>query len=140
MLLYFDWVNDPLVRVHSLDSAQIHLEDHKRWFISRLEDPSTLMLIFEVNTLPVAQVRFTKNEGSWELNYSLDEIVRGRGWAQHIVRLALDWVEDVFGSQKVTATVKKSNLASLNCLLKCGFIAVDKPAENETVDLVLDHI
>lgn len=140
MLLYHDWVNDPLVRLHSLNTARIPLEEHRNWFFSKLEDPNTLMLVFEVNSLPVAQVRFTKNEGSWDLNYSLDEIVRGRGWAHHIVRLALEWVEDVVGSQKVTATVKKSNPASLNCLMKCGFIAADEPAANETVDLILDRI
>ena len=47
LMLYFDWANDPEVRAQSFDSKIIDIESHKKWFLSKLNDDSLLMLVFQ---------------------------------------------------------------------------------------------
>ena len=118
---YFSWVNDPLVRGNSLNSNRVTFHSHREWFIESLTNPDVLMLVFELDSLPVAQVRFTMEEGNWNINYSLDEVVRGRGWGKFVVQSAVTWLRLNRDSRPITAVVKSTNLASLGALTASGF-------------------
>ena len=129
--IYFGWVNDPLVRLQSLETGRIDYSDHANWFQNSLVDTGVRLLIIEVGSLPVGQVRFVRRADCWELNYSLDEVVRGRGWAKHMVKLALNWLKVNGEYGTVRAQVKSSNQASLRVLIDCGFKKTTYPASEE---------
>jgi len=76
---YYDWVNDPVVRSNALNSEPILLETHLAWFDKSLSDPDTFMFVLEVQGLPVGQVRFELQKDEATIDYSLDQLVRGRG-------------------------------------------------------------
>lgn len=136
--LYFGWVNEPLVRLQSMETKSIAYEDHLNWFQKSLNEPGTVLLLFEVESLPIGQVRFVRGADFWELNYSLDEIVRGRGWGKHMVKLALDWLSVNGRSGTVNARVKSSNEASLKILNDCGFREIAGPACQSVLTLQLE--
>ena len=136
--LYFGWVNEPLVRLQSIETNSIPYENHVIWYQTNLNDPGVVMLLFEVESLPIGQVRFVKEADFWELNYSLDEIVRGRGWGKHMVKLALEWLSVNGLSGTVNARVKNSNQASLKALRDCGFREIAGPASQTVLTLQME--
>lgn len=121
LLIYYGWVNDQLVRSQSIKSGRVKLSDHERWFSQRLRDPSSRLLIFETNSLPIGQVRFEQSGKDWEISYSLDEVVRGRGWGVSVIKNAVKWLVAEEIAPYVIARVKDSNTASMQALLKAGF-------------------
>jgi UDP-2,4-diacetamido-2,4,6-trideoxy-beta-L-altropyranose hydrolase len=130
--LYFGWVNDPLVREQSITTGTIAYDDHSNWFRKSLVDPETHLLLIKAESLPVGQVRFFRQGKFWELNYSLDEIFRGRGWAKHIVKLALNWLRINGETGTIRAKVRDSNQASLRVLIGCGFIETTNLSTKES--------
>jgi UDP-2,4-diacetamido-2,4,6-trideoxy-beta-L-altropyranose hydrolase len=134
---YFGWVNEPSVRRNSLNSESIDFDEHKRWFTQSLGDANVVMLVFELDSLPIAQVRFEVSDNCWRLNYSLDEIVRGRGWAKLIVGQAVSWLRSHRDSRKIDAVVKASNSASATALIAAGFVSQDQEIGSEFLRLYL---
>jgi UDP-2,4-diacetamido-2,4,6-trideoxy-beta-L-altropyranose hydrolase len=121
LLTYFGWVNDPIVRSQSLTSRRVELSDHELWFSERLKDPAYRLFVYEVNALPIAQVRFEQIGENWEISYSLDELVRGRGWGVPVIKMAVQSLLVEVNSPLVIAKVKESNTASKKALLNSGF-------------------
>jgi RimJ/RimL family protein N-acetyltransferase len=138
MLLYYGWANDPLVREQSINHDFIGFSDHKRWFGESISHQDSRFLVFEVQSLPIAQVRFQKKKDNWELSYSLDEIVRGRGWATTILTRAVNWILSSETVPIITARVKTSNIASKRTLLKSGF-SYSTTSENGKIEYFSLH-
>ena len=44
--LYFKWANDALVRKNSLNTDTISLQDHTKWFTSKINSPDVIMYVF----------------------------------------------------------------------------------------------
>jgi len=125
--LLFGWANDPEVRRNAIKQDPIPWSDHVAWFTSRIHNPKTLTYILEADGLPVGQVRFELTNESRQgrqvavLDYSLDEVVRGRGLAGRMVCSSVHALRkhvDV----PVVADVRTGNVASLRVLDRVGFI------------------
>lgn len=118
--LYFNWVNESKVRQSSLSSEPITWLEHEAWFRSRIDSPTCRMYVLCANNLPIGQVRFEKSGGTWTIDYSLDEFVRGRGWGKTLVEKALaELRKSTMG--KVVANVKTSNFASRKIFQELDF-------------------
>jgi UDP-2,4-diacetamido-2,4,6-trideoxy-beta-L-altropyranose hydrolase len=120
-LTYFSWVNDPEVRSSALNSAPIQWQTHLEWFSKRLKDINSLLFVLEAGDLPVGQVRFERHGDETTIDYSLDVMVRGRGWASHLVRLGIETL-NTSQAAMLTATVKPQNAKSAATFLRLGFV------------------
>ena len=141
VLSYFSWVNDPMVRSMALKTEPINLNTHLAWFEKRLSDANTFLYILEARGLPVGQVRFECHNEEAIIDYSLDEFVRGRGWANKLLRLGIA----AFISHKqiqLKATVKQSNITSSATFIGLGFIEqkVSKEDENRHFQLSIQAL
>lgn len=139
LLVYFGWVNDPIVRYQSIDSSRVEISSHERWFFSRLRNSASRLLVYEVNALPIGQVRFEQVGAAWEISYSVDELVRGRGWGVSLIKMAVQWLLDEVSPPLVIAKVKESNTASLNALLNAGFVYAGTRRADGIITLHLDR-
>ena len=122
--LYFEWVNDKLVRLNSLNSNVITYENHKSWFIKNLNTPNCYLLVMDINGKPAGQIRFEINNEISLIDYSIDKKKRGIGLGNKIVKYGIDFVMEKLHSKKIKllkATVKRSNLASINIFMNNGF-------------------
>ena len=122
--IYFKWVNDKLVRSNSLNSDIITYENHKSWFIKKLNTPNCFLLIMHINKRPAGQIRFDINNEISFIDYSIDKKKRGIGLGNKIVKYGIDFVMEKLHSKKIKllkATVKRSNLASINIFMNNGF-------------------
>jgi UDP-2,4-diacetamido-2,4,6-trideoxy-beta-L-altropyranose hydrolase len=117
---YFRLVNDPDVRRQSFRRDQVTWDGHKRWYESKMQDSSARLYVMEANGLPIGQVRFDTAQGKAALDYSLDLIVRGRGWGTRLVELGLMQLagED---PREVLAEVRTENVASRMVFDRLGF-------------------
>ncbi|WP_419176998.1 UDP-2,4-diacetamido-2,4,6-trideoxy-beta-L-altropyranose hydrolase [Desulfosediminicola sp.] len=127
-LFYFSWVNDPIVRSSANNSEPIDMSTHLRWFDDRMKDVDSFLYVLEAGDLPVGQVRFERRDGKVTIDYSLDVLVRGRGWAKQLLKLGME----MFGKEQsiiFNASVKPENLASAATFVGLGFIEQksDKP-------------
>lgn len=130
-LLYFAWANDPDTRANSLSSAEIPLENHLRWFSSRLASADAMLLVCEDPLRgPIGQVRFEKLEdGRHLLSYSLDRAFRGRKLSLPMLTTSLRRLSGE--TNGILAKAKTGNAASLKTLRQAGFH--DLPSSTEEV-------
>jgi UDP-2,4-diacetamido-2,4,6-trideoxy-beta-L-altropyranose hydrolase len=117
---FFNWANDPEVREQSLSTSTIQWSEHKKWFAEKISSSSSEMYVIEASGLPVGQVRFDLVDGTAEIDYSLDELVRGRGWAAIAVDLSVKWFRDQ-NAVPLKAIVKNMNASSRSTFFKLGF-------------------
>jgi UDP-2,4-diacetamido-2,4,6-trideoxy-beta-L-altropyranose hydrolase len=115
---YFHWVNDPEVRRQSLNADRIAWDTHQEWFETRLSDPHAQLFVLMAGALPVGQIRFDRREGEAWIDYSLDPLVRGRGWATRLVSLGCALVDPRL---PLKAKVKPGNQASRAVFSRLGF-------------------
>lgn len=119
--LYWHWVNDPVVRQNSINQAVVPLEDHQRWFQSRLAADSTVMYVAQLNGKPVGQIRFDRNaDDQWMIGFSIDESFRGCGLGTPLIDLGVKEIRK-HSSLPIVALVKNANQASLACFVSNGF-------------------
>jgi len=121
VLTYFAWANDPVVRASAINSAPIDMATHLKWFGRRLSDVDTYLYVLEAGDLPVGQVRFERHGAETTIDYSLDVLVRGRGWASQLLKLGIE----ALNSSRPTvlsATVKPENVASAATFIRLGFV------------------
>ena len=123
MMLYFEWANDADVRKQSYHTSTISLEDHKEWFLKKLNDNDCLMLLFENEAkVPVGQVRFQKeNEKVYVIGISLGKEFRGKGLAGPILLMASEYFLTVFPEITIYAYIKITNKESVRSFAKAGF-------------------
>lgn len=135
--LYFDWINDPLVREQSYNSKIIDFESHKKWFEVSLRDKSILMLIFQnEENQNIGQVRFQKQDKSKAIiSISVDSKFRGKGYSKEMLELASDLFLDLNSNFSIYAFVKLNNLNSRFALEKAGFEFIDY-SKNESLCFV----
>tara|TARA_Y100000590_G_scaffold18275_1_gene21764 strand:+ start:26574 stop:28067 length:1494 start_codon:yes stop_codon:yes gene_type:complete len=117
---YFNWANDPHVRFNSFKSKKIKFLKHKKWFYEKIKSKNSFLFVLEANKLPIGQIRFDRNKDNMLIDYSLDSIVRGRGWGSKLITLGLNKIRRIKPSL-ILAKVKSSNHPSISTFLKLGF-------------------
>lgn len=124
--LLFGWANDPEARRSAIQQDPIPWSDHVTWFTNRIRDPKTFLYMLEADGLAVGQVRLelTTRFELWGevavLDYFLDEVVRGRGWACPMICSAVQALRKRV-NVPVVADVRTGNVASLKTLTQVGF-------------------
>jgi RimJ/RimL family protein N-acetyltransferase len=124
-LAYFSWVNDPVVRSGANNSEPIDMATHLEWFDRRLIDVNSYLYVLEAGDLPVGQVRFERQGDEVTIDYSLDVLVRGRGWANQLLNRGIEKL-NINRPILLVASVKPENNASAATFIRLGF--VEQPA------------
>ncbi len=110
-LQYFNWVNEREVRENSKNSEPIEWDEHKKWFLEKINSASSRLYYFSISNEAVGQVRFDLHENVWVISFSLEVRFRGHGLSKLIIEKAVDKLKEQFNAP-VRAFVKKSNIAS----------------------------
>lgn len=123
--LILRWANDPVVRHNSFSPGLIDAAAHHQWFSKRLANRASCC-VFVVETeagLPVGQVRFELSNEIWEVHYTLDACVRGRGMGGVFLKAALsEFLIRVPSCTEIVGRVKSGNLASQKVFKRIGFV------------------
>jgi UDP-2,4-diacetamido-2,4,6-trideoxy-beta-L-altropyranose hydrolase len=126
--LLFEWANNEDVRKNAISKEPIVLENHIKWFNSKINSLSNKIFILEFNDTPIGQIRYDKQDEGWLIDYSVDFKYRGLGFGKMLIEKTLSF----FKEQKIKASVKKENIASENVFRTLKFKETDSEIiENE---------
>jgi RimJ/RimL family protein N-acetyltransferase len=123
LLLYFEWANDQAVREQSFQSNKISLENHTKWFNTKINDKDCIMLVFE-NELKevVGQVRLqNENAESCVIGVSVAEEHRGKGYATILLIESSNYFLEYYPKKIIQAYIKNTNIGSIKSFQKAGF-------------------
>jgi len=121
VMLVYKWSNDPLVRKNSYSSEAITLEDHKQWYLAKINAPNTYFYIVEVNGTPAGIVRYEIQEEHAVVGISIADEYRGQGLAAAFLK---ESAKKYFKENKrpIFAYIKKQNIISVKSFEKAGYI------------------
>ena len=118
--LYFDWANDDLVRANSFYSDEIKIENHAKWFKSKVNSSNSLLYIFEFNGTPAGQVRFELEKYNSIIGISIDNNFRGKGLGVKMLEMSsIEYFKSY--NLPIYAYIRLNNLSSKNIFLKANF-------------------
>lgn len=120
-LLYY-WVNDDAVRASAFSTGKITPEEHKKWFAQLLEREDCKQYIFMEDGEPIGQVRININEECAEIDYSICEDKRCKGYGKEMLAMLTEQVKQDYPQvQQLVAKVKPDNLASQRVFTDIGY-------------------
>ncbi|WP_162426543.1 UDP-2,4-diacetamido-2,4,6-trideoxy-beta-L-altropyranose hydrolase [Pontibacter pudoricolor] len=120
--LVFDWNNDPEVRQHSFNPEPILIENHTRWYKTKLEDANCKFYIAEVNGTPAAQIRYDMNGDTATISYLISKGFRGRGLGHTILQKGISKLKrEAQIIKTIVGLVQQDNIASVRAFEKAGF-------------------
>lgn len=122
--LYFQWANDPLVRLQSFDTATIDYHVHVEWFNERINNPNFCFYIFHNEEhQSIGQVRITKsNYNIAIIGVSIDSMHRGNSYASQILNTASNIFLTENPNWFLYAYIKICNLTSIHSFIKANYI------------------
>lgn len=128
--LVFDWANEPEVRIASFHTEKIEWPDHTSWYLQKLKNPNSLILIFEVDGKPAGQIRFDKNseENYFLISFLLDQKFRGKSLGGVLIETGIGYLITQVQQTPILCVgfVKKDNIASQRAFLKNEFLLVSE--------------
>jgi RimJ/RimL family protein N-acetyltransferase len=121
--LYFDWANDTSVREQSYNSSVIDFENHHKWFTSKLEDDTCLLLLFQnEEEQNIGQIRIQKeNINQALIGISIARDHRGKGLAKEMLLMASDYFLEKNKGYLINAYIKEQNKSSKQAFERAGF-------------------
>jgi len=89
-LFCFSWARDNEITDGRADASQGDLVPYLASFDQQLLDINCHLYILESGGLPMGQIRFERIGTEATVAYSLDHLVRGRGWSNHLLMLGIE--------------------------------------------------
>jgi RimJ/RimL family protein N-acetyltransferase len=117
------WRNDADTRAASTSTDAVSPETHARWLEATLENPLRVLLVAELDDVPVGMVRFDALDvpASWLVSINLAPGARGRGLAALILQAGWDWLEATAPVDEVQAQIRVTNTASIRAFERAGY-------------------
>ncbi len=134
----FSWRNHSETRKHSSDSAPLVLENHGNWFHSQLTCNDSLMLIGEVDRVPVGVVRYDFQGDQSEISVYVVPGEYRKGYGTELLHTSKRYLEEHFPNIKsVNAVVMSENEASHKFFLNAGYVFFETSNNSTTYTLSL---
>ena len=119
MLIYYKWVNDNVSRKNSINSKKIYFKEHQHWFIEKLKNKHSNLLIFKNHKKLIGQVRLDFKKKNYLIDYSIAMECRGNGFGKKILKMAINSKKRE--KSPFLAIVKKNNVPSTKIFESLGF-------------------
>ena len=135
----WEWRNELKARQASFNTKPIDYAEHEGWYRRALQNPDTaLCVILNETHLAIGYVRIETKMPEASIHISLDPMERGKGYGVSAIRSACEYALRMPGVGKVTALVKKENLASRKVFEKAGFslTGTRHVSNNEAYELI----
>ncbi|RKN82771.1 GNAT family N-acetyltransferase [Ulvibacterium marinum] len=139
--LLFDWANNFTVRKNALNKQEIKWEHHQVWFKKKMNAANSHIFILEDETVSIGQIRFDRiNENLFEIDYSIDENYRGKGYGSKIIQLGITkFYQHEESTAILRGLVQEDNIASSKTFLKSSFMEVGSEVINELRYIIYEY-
>lgn len=121
--LLWKWVNEPAVRQASFIGGEIPLDQHRSWFLDKLNSASCAIYIaVDEDGRPVGVIRFeTDPDRNARVSITVEAGHRGGGYASEIIRLGCQTVHRRQPIERFVADIKTDNVPSQRAFRRAGF-------------------
>ncbi|MDP3789218.1 MAG: GNAT family N-acetyltransferase [Candidatus Omnitrophota bacterium] len=127
----FKWRNDPETRKNSVNGTdEVPLEDHIKWFKSKLKDPKTRLYIGISGKNKVGLMRFDIGGDIIKVGTNVNPAFRGMGVGSRIMDLTTGRIYREF-KKLIVAEIRNDNIASIKMCAKNGY-AIERKAKGIT--------
>jgi RimJ/RimL family protein N-acetyltransferase len=108
---------------YSFDKTEISLQDHKRWFFDKVNDPNCYYFIFQRGAEKIGSIRIDYNvENHFGLiSYLICTKSQGNGYGKLMLKLLEEFVKSKFENLQLKGLVMKSNQASIRIFDNLGY-------------------
>jgi len=117
--------NQPEVRKSSFNSKLITLEQHKKWFYSKINDQNHLFFVAEFNKKVIGQIRLEMNNNNNNnslISISVSNKYRKKRIGLNMFKYMIKYIKSrKLGIKSITAEIKKENTDSINFFRSIGF-------------------
>lgn len=121
-MLLFEWINDSDVRKNSFNPNYISIEEHLKWFESKLHDVNCEIYIILYNYKNIGMLRLEKEGSYYKISYLIDKKYRGKGIGTKL----LSYIKKIFFNRILVGYVKYDNTASIKAFEKSKYIKINK--------------
>ena len=119
----WQWRNEEDTRKWSFNTEYIPYEEHKKWFLSKLINADSLILIVSEGQRNIGQVRFDKSsDGSAEVYISISAAERHKGHGSDALKIACQYAVRKLNVTRMIAHIKDGNEASIGVFTRAGFV------------------
>lgn len=118
----FEWRNDPRVRGNALSSQALLYDEHERWLSKVLADENRMLLIAEIDAVPVAVLRYDIEDNVATVSIFLNPEKLGQGLGGAVLNAGDAYLFQF--QERVTeihATVISENTPSQKMFLRSGY-------------------
>jgi RimJ/RimL family protein N-acetyltransferase len=114
--------NNMEVRQNSINQEKVSYGGHKAWFLSKLSDKNTILMVAEVRGIFAGQVRFDIDGGYALTSVSLHKRFRGYGLGKILLVSGLAYLREARPEIHVaTGQIKPDNIAAIKNSKYAGF-------------------
>ena len=134
----FEWRTDPATRGSSHSAGPVSFDHHRAWLERTLARPGVrLYVVIDPQREEwIGTCRLDREDRSAAISLTVSPHARGQGYAGQILSAlqheAIEW-----GVERLTATVKPSNVASLRAFAAAGFQQYHGSDAGESVEFEL---
>lgn len=109
--LTFSWVNNPLIRAFSFNRNKITFDDHKKWFLGKLNDKNCKYFILQRGSHSIGSIRvdFNKTCSEGIVSYLIDPEEHGKGYGSLILKL----LEELIITEKTNSSIVLAGLVQI---------------------------
>lgn len=130
-LLLWEWRNDPEVRAWSFHSEPVAWESHCAWLEGKLASDDCRLWILLEDGVPTAQVRYDRRGAEAEVSFAVAAPFRARGLGTTLLRLSAPLACRELLVKRLTALVKRENVASIRAFERANFRRVAEVSDPE---------
>ena len=122
--LLWGWRNEEDVRKWSFESGYVPYEEHKRWFLDRLNSTdSSIFIVLDGEGREIGQVRFDiVTDGAAEVGIAIAAQERGKGYGSAALQAGCQRMKQKGNIDLVIAHVKEGNQNSIDAFTEAGFL------------------
>jgi RimJ/RimL family protein N-acetyltransferase len=118
----FNWASNKIVRKYAIQKGDIVFEEHKKWFLNKINVENCVYFIAEVNKIPIGSIRFDINNNKEALlSFLLEPTFHGKGYGEKILEKGCEELLNIRQLTKIEGVVSIENIPSLKTFKFFGF-------------------
>ncbi|MBN1637370.1 MAG: UDP-2,4-diacetamido-2,4,6-trideoxy-beta-L-altropyranose hydrolase, partial [Ignavibacteriales bacterium] len=122
--LIFNLSNDKLVRNNSINTEEILVDTHIKWFDEKLKDENYIILLAkDKNDIFIGQVKFELHNDNAIISISICKNYRGKGFAKKMLEKSCGYIFENYNNiNEINAYIRPENISSKKSFEGVGFI------------------
>ncbi|MES2847645.1 MAG: UDP-2,4-diacetamido-2,4,6-trideoxy-beta-L-altropyranose hydrolase [Bacteroidota bacterium] len=123
----FEWASDATVRAYSFNQNPISFEEHKNWYLKKIEQPNCMYLLAKCGNEIVGSLRFDITNNDALISYLVSPAYHGKGLGRILLAKGLDYLAK--HNNKISTArglVMPQNIASVKVFERLGFSCTEE--------------